>query len=76
MQFLSQAQSYLSINALPSAERDMILQNKAAQQEAQAKFDKDRVVDFSEQILLDCPAAQVYTDNLLLLFKTISDYAC
>lgn len=67
LQFLHQAQSYLSINTLPSAERDMILQNKAAQREAKAEFDKNRLVDLSEQILLDCPAAQVYTDLLLIV---------
>jgi len=61
LQFLHQAQSLLSINALPFAERDMILQNAAAQREAKAQFDKSRLVDLSEHVLLDCPAAQVYT---------------
>ena len=60
LQFLHQAQSLLSINTLPFAERDMILQNAAAQREAKAQFDKSRLVDLSEHVLLDCPAAQVY----------------
>lgn len=37
----------------------MILQNAAAQREAKAQFDTSRLVDLSEQVLLDCPAAQV-----------------
>jgi factor associated with neutral sphingomyelinase activation len=57
--FLQQAQPLLAINALPFAERDMILQNAAAQREAQAQFDTSRLLDLSEQVLLDCPAAQV-----------------
>lgn len=58
-QFLHQAQSLLSINALPFAERDMVLQNAAAQREAKAQFDKSRLVDLSEYVLLDLPAFQV-----------------
>ncbi len=58
-QFLQQAQPLLAINALPFAERDMILQNTAAQREARAQFDTSRLLDLSEQVLLDCPAAQV-----------------
>ncbi|XP_073387205.1 uncharacterized protein [Physcomitrium patens] len=58
-QFLHQAQSLLSINALPFDERDMILQNAAARREAQAHFDQSRLVYFSEYVLLDLPAAQV-----------------
>jgi factor associated with neutral sphingomyelinase activation len=57
--FLQQAQPLLAINALSFAERDMILQNAAAQREAQAQFDTSRLLDLSEQVLLDCPAAQV-----------------
>jgi hypothetical protein len=37
----------------------MILQNAAAQREAKAQFDISRLVDLSEQVLLDCLAAQV-----------------
>lgn len=59
LQFLHQAQSLLSINALPFAERDMVLQNAAAQREAKAQFDKSRLVDLSEYVLLDLPAFQV-----------------
>ncbi|KAG6550710.1 hypothetical protein Mapa_007807 [Marchantia paleacea] len=51
--------SLLSINALPYAERNMVLQNAAAQREAQAQFDISRLVDLSERIILDSPAAQV-----------------
>jgi factor associated with neutral sphingomyelinase activation len=68
LQFLHQAQSLLSINTLPFAERDMILQNAAAQREAKVQFDKSRLVDLSEHVLLDFPAAQVYTLSSLLWF--------
>ncbi|KAL3683862.1 hypothetical protein R1sor_001884 [Riccia sorocarpa] len=56
---LQQVQSLLSINALPYAERNMVLQNTAAQREAKAQFDISRLVDLSEHIILDLPAAQV-----------------
>ncbi|KAL2636007.1 hypothetical protein R1flu_007486 [Riccia fluitans] len=56
---LQQVQSLLSINALPYAERIMVLQNAAAQREAKAQFDISRLVDLSEHIILDLPAAQV-----------------
>ncbi|BBN03886.1 factor associated with neutral sphingomyelinase activation [Marchantia polymorpha subsp. ruderalis] len=56
---LQQVQSLLSINALPYAERNMVLQNAAAQREAQAQFDISRLVDLSERIILDYTAAQV-----------------
>lgn len=58
-QLLQQVQSLLSINALPYAERNMVLQNAAAQREAQAQFDISRLVDLSERIILDYTAAQV-----------------
>lgn len=69
LQFLHQAHSLLSINALPFAERDMILQNAAAQREAKAQFDKSRLVDLSEHVLLDLPAAQVHTLPSLRVFR-------
>ncbi|CAM6118833.1 unnamed protein product [Calypogeia fissa] len=56
---LQQVQELLMINALPYMERDMVLLNTASQREAQAKFDTSRLVDLSEHIIFDCPAAQV-----------------
>ncbi|MCO5568968.1 hypothetical protein L7F22_022672 [Adiantum nelumboides] len=58
-QFLMQAQSLLSINRLPVYERDMVLSNSMAQKEAQGRFDSTRLIDLNEQIVMDCPAAQV-----------------
>ncbi|MCO5581867.1 hypothetical protein L7F22_035756 [Adiantum nelumboides] len=58
-QFLMQAQSLLSINRLPVSERDMVLSNSMAQKEAQGRFDSTRLIDLNEQIVMDCPAAQV-----------------
>ncbi|KAJ7542680.1 hypothetical protein O6H91_09G006500 [Diphasiastrum complanatum] len=58
-QFLQKSQSLLSISALSNSERDMVLQNAAAQREAKAKFDTSRLEDLSEAILLDFPSAQV-----------------
>eukprot|EP01018_Ginkgo_biloba_P005610 Gb_23657 [translate_table: standard] len=56
--FLKQAQSFLSINLLPSMERDMVLYNTRAQKEAQAHFDTTSLVDLSEKICLNVPSAQ------------------
>lgn len=58
-QFLKQARSFISINLLPSIERDMVLYNTRAQKEAQAHFDTTSLVDLNEKISLDLPAAQV-----------------
>ena len=59
VQFLVQAQSFLSINRLPLSERDMVLSNSMAQREAQGRFDTSRLHDLNEEIVLDTPAAQV-----------------
>ncbi|KAH7435436.1 hypothetical protein KP509_06G065000 [Ceratopteris richardii] len=58
-QFLTQAQSLLSINGLPASERDMVLSNSMAQKEAQGRFDLTRLIDLNEQIIFDFPAAQI-----------------
>jgi hypothetical protein len=59
VQFLIQAQSFLSINRLPLSERDMVLSNSMAQREAQGRFDASRLHDLNEEIVFDTPAAQV-----------------
>lgn len=58
-QFLKQVKSFISINLLPSVERDMVLFNTRGQKEAQAHFDSTSLVDLNEQISLDLPSAQV-----------------
>lgn len=59
-QLLHQVQLLLTINALPYMEREMVLHNTASQREAQAQFDTSRLVDLSEHIIFDSPAAQVF----------------
>jgi hypothetical protein len=47
-QFLKQVKSFISINLLPSVERDMVLFNTRGQKEAQAHFDSTSLVDLNE----------------------------
>ena len=61
LQFLHQAQSLLSINVLPFAKRDIILQNTIAQRKGKAQFDRSHPLDLNEHVLLHCSAPQVYT---------------
>jgi hypothetical protein len=56
-QFFKQAQPLLAINALLFAERGKVLQNATTQKEAQAQFDTNRLLDLSEQVLLNYPTA-------------------
>jgi hypothetical protein len=50
----------------------MVLHNTASQREAKAQFDTSRLVDLSENIIFDCPAAQV-SDLFLMVLSHFVD---